>query len=79
MAISNGENSEEEWGGDDQCPLHDPSGTNPANHQGVISIPKHKIFGKMTPSCILQDFLYLFSRVQGNVSKVSLIEDNRYI
>ena len=31
-----------------------------ANHQGVISTLKHKIFGKMTPSCILQDFLYLF-------------------
>ena len=35
-------------------------GTYPGNHQGVISNPKHKIFGKMTPSCILQDFLYLF-------------------
>ena len=22
--------------------------------------PEHQIFGKMTPSCILQDFLYLF-------------------
>ena len=37
-----------------------PAGTYPGNHQGVISTPKHKIFGKMTPSCILQDFLYLF-------------------
>ena len=35
-------------------------GTYPGNHQGVISTPKHKISGKMTPSCILQDFLYLF-------------------
>ena len=46
-------------------------------HQGVISTPKHKIFGKMTPSCILRDFLYLFEST--NISKVSLIEDNRYI
>ena len=37
-----------------------PPRTYPGNHQGVISTPKHKIFGKMTPSCILQDFLYLF-------------------
>ena len=36
------------------------AGTYPGNHQGVISTPKHKIFGNMTPSCILQDFLYLF-------------------
>ena len=35
-------------------------GTYPGNHQGVILTPKQKIFGKMTPSCILQDFLYLF-------------------
>ena len=34
-------------------------GTYPGNQQGVISTLKHKIFGKMTPSCILQDFLYL--------------------
>ena len=27
--------------------------------QGVISTTKHKIFGKMTPSYILQDFQYL--------------------
>ena len=40
--------------------LYTWSGTYPGNHQGVISTPKHKIFGKMTPSCILQDFLYLF-------------------
>ena len=36
------------------------TGNYPANYQGVISTPKHKIFGKMTPSCILQEFLYLF-------------------
>ena len=36
------------------------TGTYPGNHQGVILTPKHKILGKMTPSCILQDFLYLF-------------------
>ena len=40
--------------------VNSESGTYPGNHQGVISTPKHKIFGKMTPSCILQDFLYLF-------------------
>ena len=43
----------------DSYQVFDP-GTYPGNHQGVISTPKHKIFGKMTPSCILQDFLYLF-------------------
>ena len=42
------------------------------------STPKHKIFGKITPSCILQDFLYLFESEE-NISKVSLREDNRYI
>ena len=29
------------------------AGTYPANPQGVISTPKHKIFGKMTPNLIL--------------------------
>ena len=42
------------------CAITTGTGTYPGNHQGVISTPKHKIFGKMTPSCILQDFLYLF-------------------
>ena len=36
------------------------AGTYPGNHQGVISTTKYTILGKMTPSCILQDFLYLF-------------------
>ena len=51
------------------------SGTYP-----VISTPKHKIFGKMTVDTKLYFARFsVFVRVQGNISKVSLLEDNRYI
>ena len=37
------------------------TGTCPGRSQGVILTPKHQIIGKMTPSCILWDFLYFSS------------------